>query len=109
MRRQDPTRRGKGYAIEFGLSELAKDPPEIVIIVDADCRVEPGSIAILAERAKTMAMVLESTQHPERDIPDYLSLDVKHMKATFVRTPKMADVPFPVQMEPNLVIEYYSR
>lgn len=52
IRRKDPTRRGKGYAIEFGLNELAKDPPEIVIIVDADCRVEPGSIAILAERAQ---------------------------------------------------------
>jgi cellulose synthase/poly-beta-1,6-N-acetylglucosamine synthase-like glycosyltransferase len=51
IRRQDPARRGKGYAIEFGLNELAKDPPEIVIIVDADCRVEPGSIAVLAEQA----------------------------------------------------------
>ncbi|HVZ34487.1 MAG TPA: glycosyltransferase family 2 protein, partial [Polyangiaceae bacterium] len=52
VRRVDPTRRGKGYAIEFGLAELAKDPPEIVVIVDADCRVEPGSIGILAERAQ---------------------------------------------------------
>jgi cellulose synthase/poly-beta-1,6-N-acetylglucosamine synthase-like glycosyltransferase len=52
VRRTDPTRRGKGYAIEFGLNELAKDPPEIVIVVDADCRVDPGSIAILAERAR---------------------------------------------------------
>lgn len=52
VRRVDPHRRGKGYAIEFGLEELAKDPPEIVVIVDADCRVEPGSIAILAERAQ---------------------------------------------------------
>lgn len=52
VRRVDPTRRGKGYAIEFGLSELAKDPPEIVVIVDADCRVERGSIGVLAERAR---------------------------------------------------------
>jgi cellulose synthase/poly-beta-1,6-N-acetylglucosamine synthase-like glycosyltransferase len=52
VRRVDPTRRGKGYAIEFGLAELAKDPPEIVVIVDADCRVEKGSIRILAERAQ---------------------------------------------------------
>lgn len=51
IRRVDPTRRGKGYAIEFGLEELAKSPPEIVIIVDADCRVEPGSIRTLAARA----------------------------------------------------------
>jgi len=51
VRRVDPTRRGKGYAIEFGLDELAKAPPEVVVIVDADCRVEPGSIGILAQRA----------------------------------------------------------
>jgi cellulose synthase/poly-beta-1,6-N-acetylglucosamine synthase-like glycosyltransferase len=51
VRRVDPERRGKGYAIEFGLDELAKDPPDVVIIVDADCRVEPGSIATLARRA----------------------------------------------------------
>lgn len=51
VRRVDPTRRGKGYAIEFGLEELAKAPPEVVIIVDADCRVEPGGIGVLATRA----------------------------------------------------------
>lgn len=60
VRRQDPTRRGKGYAIEFGLNELAKDPPEIVIIVDADCRVEPGSIAVLAEQAKTTGRPIQA-------------------------------------------------
>ena len=51
VRRVDPARRGKGYAIEFGLEELAKAPPEVVVIVDADCRVEPGSIGLLARRA----------------------------------------------------------
>lgn len=52
VRRVDRGRRGKGYALEFGLEELAKDPPEIVVIVDADCRVEPGSIRVLAARAR---------------------------------------------------------
>ena len=75
----------------------------------ASYRVREGDVIEVAERSKTMTMVLDSTQHPERDIPEYLSLDAKQMKATFVRTPKMADVPYPVQMEPNLVIEYYSR
>ena len=51
VRRIDPTRRGKGYAIEFGLDELAKAPPEVVVIVDADCRVVPGSIGTLSARA----------------------------------------------------------
>jgi small subunit ribosomal protein S4 len=42
-------------------------------------------------------------------VPDYLSVDYKNLKGTYVRVPKLADVPYPVQMEPNLVIEYYSR
>jgi cellulose synthase/poly-beta-1,6-N-acetylglucosamine synthase-like glycosyltransferase len=53
VRRVDPGRRGKGYAIEFGVNALASDPPDVVVIVDADCRVEPGSIATLADRAQT--------------------------------------------------------
>jgi small subunit ribosomal protein S4 len=72
-------------------------------------RVREGDVLELSDKAKTMPLVLEATQHPERDVPDYLSLDLKSLKATFVRTPKMQDVPYPVQMEPNLVIEYYSR
>ncbi|MFO1036691.1 MAG: 30S ribosomal protein S4 [Geminicoccaceae bacterium] len=72
-------------------------------------RVREGDTVEIAERSRNHLMVLETLQHPERDVPDYLSLDVKQMKASFVRTPKMQDVPYPVQMEPNLVIEYYSR
>jgi small subunit ribosomal protein S4 len=53
--------------------------------------------------------MLESVQHPERDVPEYLTFDNKGLKAQFVRVPKLQDVPYPVQMEPNLVIEYYSR
>ncbi len=44
-----------------------------------------------------------------RDLPDYVEVDYKDMKARFLRGPKMEDVPYPVQMEPNLVIEFYSR
>jgi cellulose synthase/poly-beta-1,6-N-acetylglucosamine synthase-like glycosyltransferase len=51
VRRVDRERRGKGYALEFGLNELAHDPPDIVIVVDADCRVEPGSLVTLAQRS----------------------------------------------------------
>jgi small subunit ribosomal protein S4 len=72
-------------------------------------RVREGDVIELSDKAKSMPLVLEATQHPERDVPDYFLLDVKNLKATFVRTPKMQDVPYPVQMEPNVVIEYYSR
>jgi len=54
-------------------------------------------------------MVLESAQLPEREVPDYLEVDQSKMVATFVRTPGLGDVPYPVIMEPNLVIEYYAQ
>jgi small subunit ribosomal protein S4 len=72
-------------------------------------QVREGDVIELRERSRNHPVVLESLQTPERDVPDYLSVDFKAMKGTFVRTPKFSDVPYPVQMEPNLVVEYYSR
>ena len=46
---------------------------------------------------------------PERDVPDYIDCDKKALKATYLRVPKLEDVPYPVQIEPNLVVEFYSR
>ena len=63
----------------------------------------------LTPKAKEMARVIESTQSAERDVSEYVSVDHKEMKGTFVRGPKLADVPYPVQMEASLVVEYYSR
>ena len=54
-------------------------------------------------------VVLEATQLPERDVPEYLEVDHSKMTARFVRTPGLSDVPYPVIMEPNLVIEYYAQ
>jgi small subunit ribosomal protein S4 len=71
--------------------------------------VRDGDVLEVREKSKNMTMVLGATQQPERDVPDYLSVDYKGLKGTFVRAPKLADVPYPVQMEPNLVVEYYSR
>ena len=72
-------------------------------------RTAPGDVVEVAERSKDKLMVVEALQNRERDVPDYIDMDEKALKATFVRQPKMADVPYPVQMEPSLVIEYYSR
>ena len=72
-------------------------------------QVREGDTIEVAERSKNHPHMLESVQHPERDVPEYLTFDNKGLKAQFVRTPKLQDVPYPVQMEPNLVIEYYSR
>lgn len=53
--------------------------------------------------------VLAAIESSERDVPDYIELDKKALKGKFVRGPKLADIPYPVQMEPHLVIEFYSR
>ncbi len=71
--------------------------------------VREGDEIEVAERSRDKLMVIEALQNQERDVPDYLEMDMKGLKARFVRTPKLGDVPFPVQMEPNMVIEYYSR
>ncbi len=72
-------------------------------------QVREGDTIEVAERSRNHPHMLESVQHPERDVPEYITFDNKGLKAQFVRTPKLSDVPYPVQMEPNLVIEYYSR
>ena len=63
----------------------------------------------LGAKAKAMALVLEASRSSERDVPDYIEIDHDRMKGRFIRAPKLADVPYPVTMEPNLVIEFYSR
>ena len=63
----------------------------------------------LRQKAKEMALVLEAAQSSERDVPDYVEIDHDRMRGRFIRAPKLADVPYPVTMEPNLVVEYYSR
>ena len=71
-------------------------------------RVKPGDVIEVRERSRSMALVLEALDSPERDLPEYIDLDAKAMKATFVRMPEFSEVPYAVQMEPNLVIEFYS-
>jgi len=71
-------------------------------------RVKPGDVVSVRERSRNMALVLEALQSAERDTPDYVTVDTKAMSATFVRAPELAEVPYPVKMEPNLVIEFYA-
>ena len=72
-------------------------------------RCKPGDVISLKEGSRDIALVLEATQLPERDVPDYIDADHSKMTATFVRRPALSDVPYPVRMEPNLVVEFYSR
>ncbi|CAA6604186.1 30S ribosomal protein S4 [Rhodospirillaceae bacterium LM-1] len=75
----------------------------------ASYRVGDGDEISARKKAKEMALIMGSLESNERDVPDYLEMDNREMKGKFVRAPKLSDVPYPVQMEPNLVIEYYSR
>jgi len=72
-------------------------------------RVKEGDVISVRDKSKQLAVVLEAAGLAERDVPDYLDVDHSKMTATFVRTPGLSDVPYPVQMEPNLVIEYYAQ
>lgn len=75
----------------------------------ASYQVKDGDEIEIREKSRDMALILEAQQSAEREVPDYLTVENKGMKGTYVRGPKLADVPYPVQMEPNLVIEFYSR
>jgi len=72
-------------------------------------KLKDGDTIELRQKAKEMALVLEATQSSERDVPDYLEIDHERMRGRFIRAPKLSDVPYPVTMEPNLVVEFYSR
>jgi small subunit ribosomal protein S4 len=63
----------------------------------------------LTAKARDMALVLEASKSPERDTPDYLEVDHGKMTAKLLRTPKLSDVPYAVQMQPHLIVEFYSR
>ena len=72
-------------------------------------RVKDGDVIEVRQKSKQLAFVLEAAQLAERDVPDYIEVDHSKMIATFVRTPGLGDVPYPVVMEPKLIIEYYAQ
>ena len=71
------------------------------------CRV--GDVVEMKEKSRQLTTVLEAIKSSERDVPDYIEVDHNKMTAKFNRIPVLSDVPFPVTMEPNLVVEFYSR
>ena len=74
----------------------------------ASRRCDVGDEISLGTKAQEMALVMEAQSLPERDIPEYIGIDGT-AKATFTRVPTLDEVPYPVKMEPNLVVEFYSR
>jgi small subunit ribosomal protein S4 len=72
-------------------------------------RCKVGDTIEVKEKSKQLALVIESQALAERDVPDYIELDGAKLTARFARIPTLTDVPYAVQMEPHLVVEYYSR
>ena len=75
----------------------------------ASIRLKPGDVVEVRDKSKQLALVLEATQLGERDVPDYIEVDHNKMTARLTRVPAPSEVPYPVHMEPHLVVEYYSR
>ncbi len=73
----------------------------------ASALVKPGDVIEVTEKGRQMALVIEAAQSAERDVPEYVGVD--GFAAQYVRVPTLDEVPYPVRMEPNLVVEFYSR
>jgi len=71
--------------------------------------VKEGDEVTVKEKSREMPLVLAAIDSPEREVPEYMDVNHDRMEGKFVRTPKLADVPYPTEMEPNLVVEFYSR
>ena len=71
--------------------------------------VKPEDTIEIKDKSKDMGMIVSSMVSKEREIPDFIQMDEKNKKARLIRIPKFSEVPYPTIMEPNLVIEYYSR
>ena len=72
-------------------------------------RLKVGDVVEVRERSKQLGIIAEAIALAERDIPDYLDVSHEKLTASLTRVPVLSDVPYPVQMEPNLVVEFYSR
>jgi small subunit ribosomal protein S4 len=75
----------------------------------ASYQVKATDVLELSPKAKEMALVLDASKSAERDTPDYVEVDHGKMTAKLLRVPKLADVPYAVQMHPHLIVEFYSR
>jgi len=72
-------------------------------------RIKVGDVVEVKEKSRQLPLVLEATQLAERDVPEYVEADHSKMTAKLTRIPTLGEVPYPVMMEPHLVVEYYSR
>ena len=72
-------------------------------------QVKDGDEITLLQESQNIPMIIQTLSSNERDVPEYLQLEISKCLGKFIRGPQLTDVPYPVQMEPNLVVEFYSR
>ena len=98
--------RSKFVATPFAARQFVNHGHRVNI---ASYQVKPGDVVEVKDASKQLTIVLEASQLAERDVPDYIEVDHSKMTAKLARVPGLAEVPYAVQMEPNLVVEFYSR
>ena len=72
-------------------------------------RLREGDLVEVRDKSKKLSTILEAISLAERDVPEYIKVDHSNMTAEFVRVPELSEIPYPVVMEPNLVVEFYSK
>ncbi|MBL4807798.1 MAG: 30S ribosomal protein S4 [Rhodobacteraceae bacterium] len=75
----------------------------------ASYRVSEGDVIAVREKSKQMGLIIEAIASAERDLPEYMNVDQTKLTCEFIRTPTLGDIPYPVVMEPNLVVEFYAK
>jgi small subunit ribosomal protein S4 len=75
----------------------------------ASCRLKPGQVVEIKEGSRNMTIILGAVQSNNRPTPEYLEVDGEKLSAKYNRIPILNDVPYPITMEPSLVVEFYSR
>lgn len=79
------------------------------IVHIASCRVNEGDVVEVRAKSKGNSVVVESVNSTERDWPAYIEVDAGALRGTYIHVPKLEDVPYPVAMEPSIIVEFYSR
>ncbi len=72
-------------------------------------RLKEGDVVTVKDKSREIPMVLQALGSPERNVPDYIQMDDAKLEGKFIRIPAFAEIPYAMIMEPNLVIEFYSR
>ena len=92
----------------FAASVITISPVTVEEVIPS-YKVKDGDQISLVDKFKQIPSVILAVQSKDREVPEYLTVDYIKMKGVFVKSPTLKDVPYPVEMEPNLVVEFYSR